>query len=144
MTQPTTTDELSIWQLLCRYCHLVDRGDMADVTDLFHPEGTLIFPPSPPAEGREAIRQAYDDWLRAARQPTGWLRHQINTPLIEVDGDRATAVCYFTADFLLRKKGRVQALVGRYEDELVRHKGCWRFRRREIIVDARLDFGEPR
>jgi hypothetical protein len=35
--------------LLCRYCHLVDRGDMVDVVGLFHPEATLILPPNPPA-----------------------------------------------------------------------------------------------
>jgi uncharacterized protein (TIGR02246 family) len=143
MTQSATPDEIAIWQLLCRYCHLVDRGDMADVVGLFHPEGTLVFPPSPPAKGQEAIRQAYDSWLRTAREPTVWLRHQINTPLIDVAGDGATAVSYFTADFLLRKKGRVQALVGRYQDELARHQGRWSLWRREIRVDARLDFGEP-
>jgi len=143
MTQPTNAEEVAIWQLLCRYCHLVDRGEMAHVVDLFHPDGTLIFPPNPPAKGRDEIRRAYDDWVRTAREPTVWLRHRISTPLIDVSGDRATAVSYLTADFLLRKKRRVQALVGRYQDKLVRHQGIWLLLHREILVDARLDLGEP-
>jgi len=143
MTQPTTPDEVAIWQLLCRYCHLVDRGDMTDVVNLFHSEGTLILPPGPPAKGREAILEAYNNWRRMARDPTVWLRHQVSTPSIAVEGDRATAVSYLTADFLLRKKGRIQALVGRYQDELVRQEGRWLLWRREILVDARMDLGEP-
>ena len=144
MAQAPAADEVTIWQLLYRYCHLVDRGSMAEVVDLFHPEGTLVFSPNPPAEGRAAVRRAYDEWMRTAREPTEWLRHQINTPLIAVDGDRATAVSYFTADFLLQKRNRVQALTGRYDDELVRHDRRWQFWRREILVQARLDLGEPR
>ena len=143
MTQSTTVDEVIIWQLLCRYCHLVDRGDMADVVDLFHPEATLVLPPNPPAKGREAIRKAYDDWLHTAREPTVWLRHMISSPFIDVDGDRAAAISYLTADFLLRKKGTIQALVGRYQDELVRNEDRWLLWRREVLVDARLDFGKP-
>jgi len=142
MRQPEIP-EVAIWQLLCRYCHLVDRGEMTHVVDLFDPEGTVVFPGKPAAKGRGAILEAYDNWRRSAREPTVWLRHQITTPSIAVDGDRATAVCYLTADFLLRKKGRVQALAGRYEDELVRRDGRWLFWRREILIDSRVDWGEP-
>lgn len=144
MIHRTAADEVAIWQLLCRYCHLVDRGEMADLVDLFHPQATLILPPNPPAQGSEAIRRAYDDWEKTARKPTVWLRHQINTPYIRVEGDRAKSVCYLTADFLLKKKNRAQALVGRYEDQLVQTEGEWLFWRREVIIDSRLDFGEPR
>jgi ketosteroid isomerase-like protein len=143
MNELQTADEMAIWQLLCRYCHLVDRGEMKDVVNLFHPEATLIFPPNPPAHGKEAIEQTYDNWLQTAREPTVWLRHQISSPFIDVEKDRATSICYLTADFLLRKKQKVQALVGRYEDKLVRHNGRWLFWHRKIIVEARLDLGEP-
>jgi ketosteroid isomerase-like protein len=142
-SQPSIPDEVAIWQLLCRYCHLVDRGEMTDVINLFHPEATLIFPPSPPAKGHKAILEAYTIWRRTAREPTVWLRHQLSTPFITVKGSRATAVSYLTADFLLRKKGRVEALVGRYQDELLQQDDHWLLWRREILIDARLDLGEP-
>ena len=143
MTEFHTPDEVAVWQLLCRYSHTLDRGDIADVVDLFHPQATLILPPNPPAEGHPAIRRLYDDWRRTAREPTVWLRHRIDTPFINIEGDRAKGVCYLTADFLLRKKNRVQAMAGRYEDEMVRHEGRWLFWRREIIIQARFDWGQP-
>jgi ketosteroid isomerase-like protein len=143
MIQSTTGDQVTIWQLLCRYCHLVDRGNMEDVVELFHPDATLVFPPNPPARGWEAIRKAYDEWVRTAREPTVWLRHKISSPYIDVDGDQATAVCYLTADFLLQKKGTIQALMGRYQDELVRNGERWLFCRRDILIDARIDLGTP-
>lgn len=143
MTASTMPDEVSIWQLLCRYCHLVDRGDMSDVVLLFHPEGTLILPPNPSATGREAIQRVYEQWDATARKPTAWLRHRISTPYIHVEGERASSVCYLTADFLLRKKNRVQALMGRYEDELVQHEARWLFLRREIIIHAGVAWGDP-
>jgi ketosteroid isomerase-like protein len=135
--------EISIWQVLCRYCHLVDRGEMTQVVELFDPEGTVVFPGKSPAKGHGAILEAYESWRRGAREPTVWLRHQVTTPSIVVDGDRATAMCYLTADFLLRKRGRVQALTGRYEDELVRKGDRWLFWRREILIHSRVDWGEP-
>ncbi|MBU2549126.1 MAG: nuclear transport factor 2 family protein [Proteobacteria bacterium] len=143
MIPSAVTDEAAIWSLMCHYCHLVDRGDMADVVALFHPEGTLILPPDPPATGREAMARAYEKWAEGARKPTVWLRHRIDTPWIRIDGDRAVSVCYLTADFLLRKKQRVQTLVGRYEDELIRHEGRWMFWRREIVIASRIDLGPP-
>ena len=143
MTHPVDTNEVSIWQLLCRYCHLIDRGDTTDVINLFHPEGTLIFPPNPPAKGHNEIRKIYEKWIRTARAPTVWMRHNISTPLIDVNDARATAISYFTADFLLREKNRIHALVGRYQDQLKRHDDLWLFWHREILVDSRLDLGEP-
>lgn len=143
MIQLNIGDKVAIWHLLCRYCHLVDRGDMTDVVNLFHPDGVVVFPSSPPARGREAILEAYKNWQRTAREPTVWLRHQINTPFIVVDGDRATSTCYLTADFLLLKKRRVQAMTGRYQDELVRQEGRWLLWQRDILIDSRVDLGEP-
>ena len=143
MISSDATDQAAIWNLMCHYCHLVDRGEMSDVVDLFHPRGTLVLPPDPPATGREAILQGYENWAAGARKPTVWLRHRIDTPWIRIEGDRAFSVCYLTADFLLRKKQRVWCLMGRYEDELVRHEGGWLFWRREIIIASRIDLGPP-
>ena len=142
MSEPSK-DCIAVWQVLCRYCHYVDRRSMSDVAGLFHPEAEFIFPPNPPAAGREAILESLEEWDKTARRPTAWLRHRIDTPMIEVDGDRATSVCYMTADFLLEKKNSVQALIGRYEDEFIRYEGRWMISRREIIIHNRIGWGRP-
>jgi hypothetical protein len=144
MDQKTPSEIINIWQLLCHYCHLVDRGGMDEVVGLFHPDGTLSAPPQSPSTGHDAIREGYNDWYRTAHKPTVWLRHQINTPVIEVNGNRASSACYFTADFLSRKKNTVQALMGRYEDDLIHMEEGWRIWKRTLIVHARMDFGTPK
>jgi len=52
---------------------------------------------------------------------------------IDVEGDRAStrAFCLEIIEF---RTGETQQVTGRYEDELVRHAGVWRFRRRHYEV----------
>src|SRR5207237_2731571 len=61
--------------------------------------------------------------------------HLVANPVIEVDGDRATAEsmwCFLTRD---ADDEPVLSMVGHYVDELVREDGQWRFRRRIAYRD---------
>jgi uncharacterized protein (TIGR02246 family) len=55
---------------------------------------------------------------------------------IEVAGDRAAARVY-CRELLFLKSGAVRKVVGRYDDELVREAGVWRFARRaySLLMD---------
>ena len=55
--------------------------------------------------------------------------------MIELDGDRATAVSTWL--YVLRGDGDVPVLakIGHYDDELVREQGAWRFQRRVAPTD---------
>lgn len=52
---------------------------------------------------------------------------------IEVDGDRAVTRGY-VREIFQPAGGAIQKVVGRYDDELVRENGSWRFARREYTI----------
>lgn len=52
---------------------------------------------------------------------------------IEIDGDRAKTRAYIREVFLA-KDGSMQKLVGRYDDDLVRVGGAWKFARRDYSI----------
>jgi uncharacterized protein (TIGR02246 family) len=62
--------------------------------------------------------------------------HLVANVAIELDGDRATSTS--TWAYVLRGEDDAPALakLGRYEDELVREDGRWRFKHRHAPVDV--------
>ena len=78
--------------------------------------------------------------LRAMCTTTGYgTVHITCDSVIELDGDRATQVCTL---LLARRSrdggGNAFGLTGRYDDELIRTREGWRFRRRAITLDSPL------
>jgi len=130
-------DIVAITQLLNHYCHRLDRGEIDAVVGLFADDAVLV----PEYEGRgehagiEAIRAWYQTYARNVVGGTTGLRHKVSTPMIEVDGDRATSVCYLDADSVSKETGKRSLAGGRYEDELRREAGGWRLTRRRIVID---------
>jgi ketosteroid isomerase-like protein len=130
-------DLIAIEQLLNRYCHRLDRGDVSGVMALFTDDAVLV--PEYEAGGEHAGRAAVEAWYNryASSVVAGarGLRHTISTAMIDVDGDRATSVCYLDADSVSADTGRRTLVGGRYEDELRRDGGVWRISRRRIVID---------
>lgn len=54
----------------------------------------------------------------------------------EIDGDRATTRAYIREVFLARDESMMK-LVGRYDDQLVRVDGAWKFAKRDYSVIIR-------
>jgi len=83
---------------------------------------------------RIAGRGALLDFVRAG---TGTFssgnRHWSSNLVIDGDGDAATASCYMLV-VDANDRGRV-AVVGRYDDELRKVDGAWRFTNRRITFD---------
>lgn len=52
---------------------------------------------------------------------------------LEIDGDQATDRAYIREIFLA-KDGSMRKLVGRYDDQLVRVDGAWKFARRDYKI----------
>ena len=53
---------------------------------------------------------------------------------VEIDGDHAQATCYLLN--VLTRNGKSELLApGRYECELVKSDGKWRFQKRVVILD---------
>ncbi|MFU8814614.1 MAG: nuclear transport factor 2 family protein [Pseudomonadales bacterium] len=132
-----TDDIVAIEQLLNRYCHKLDQGDVEAVVGLFAADAVLIpeYEGSGEHAGRDAIRAWYTNYGRTVGGATRGLRHKISTVAIEVTGDRATSACYLDADSLDARTGQRSLAGGRYLDRLVRQDGVWLLQERRIVVD---------
>jgi ketosteroid isomerase-like protein len=130
-----TLDELrsaeEIRNLLVRYGLYLDAKDFAGYVSLFTADGVLDAPLGS-AQGQQAIR----DMLGNVLGPVNAGFHIYANPLIEVDGDTATAMSRFT--YVQNIEGQLPEvrLVGHYDDELRREDGRWLFARRKITIDA--------
>lgn len=139
--QQDLIDKIEIGELQNRYMFALDWWDADVYAGVFTEDGVLAWPEGH-AEGREAIRATcvrLGEMYRsqgAAAAPTKMAhkRHFVSNRVIRIDGDRATARCYWF-DFNNDGQPRwpyVQAY-GYYEDELVRTTEGWRFTNRKIF-----------
>ncbi|MBV9861353.1 MAG: nuclear transport factor 2 family protein [Alphaproteobacteria bacterium] len=141
MTLPAATlsaiaDRLAIEDLFVRYTTALDRGDVETIVDCFTEDGALESPTVGTYSGRQGIR---DFALRFARfrERGAQLRHVISNLAVRIEGDTAQATCYLLN--LLTCDGRTEVLApGRYECDLVREEGVWRFARRLVILDHQV------
>jgi len=121
------TDEEEIRDLTARYNLYGDAGRFDDMLALFTDDATVTVDTTS-YDGRDGIRRLFTE---AAGPTPELVRHFTSTHVIDVDGDRATARCYFQ---VLTSNGLDHW--GRYRDGLVRVDGRWRFARREVRVDG--------
>lgn len=131
-----TEDHLAILQLLHKYCHVVDRGTADEVAALFHKDGVLVprFESDERYEGREAVRGWYARYMENFRAKVRFLRHKIESPVIDIKGNEATSVCYLDADSIAISTNVATVAFGRYDDTFVKDEGRWWFKERTIIV----------
>ena len=132
-------DERAILGALRAYGHAIDYGDEERYRDLwtddaaFDARGRVPGDVTRVVRGREALA---DFAAHFSRPPEGWHKHLVIEPLIEVEGDVASATSYFA---VLRDEGSQPILwvFGRYRDTLVRcADGRWRFSLRIAEVES--------
>jgi ketosteroid isomerase-like protein len=128
-------DRAAIRELLEAYADAVIRADAADWASTWSDEDAewqIIGHPSlSKVEGKSAI---IDAWTARMQQLT-WIMFSSSVGLISVNGNRATARSYTTESYGF--DGRIHRAFGRYDDELVREQGAWRFRVRRLTTIAR-------
>lgn len=118
------TARVEIADLIVRYCIHFDDQNWQEFAELWTDDASFIVEDHA-FEGKQALM----DFLTTCL-PAGYVsKHMISQPLIELSPDGASArartdVVWIAANF-------ENAIVGRYNDELVRHDGGWRLRRRE-------------
>lgn len=126
-------DEREIRDLIIRYAQRLDRLDHKGYAALFAREGRWSGRMGD-ATGPEAIEAMLIEGLGPTPENYRNTKnfHLMSNLLIEVDGD--TAIAESRLVYFARKDGRpVPMLAGRYEDELVREDGRWRFKYRRVI-----------
>ncbi len=123
-------------QLLSRYCTLIDRGKLVELSELFHLEAifSVSFDSADSHVGREAILAWYTQFFQERRGQARLPRHKLFEPHLLVSGDTGTSTAYFDSDFL-EPSGAVRVLAGRYDDVLIKVRSQWFFKQRTITVN---------
>ena len=128
-------DRLLIHDLFARYAVALDDGEVETVVGCFTADAALESPAIGRIEGTDAIRafaRRFAAWRAAGTQ----FRHLITnlTAAVEPGGERARATAYLLV--AISKEGRHRSLPpGRYECDLVKQAGEWRFARRVVAHD---------
>lgn len=136
-------DRAQIENLSNRYMVAVDAGDIETVMAAWAPGGILEWVRGI-ARGKPAIRKAMSNFggarrerldPRATSRPR--TRHQIVNHVIDVHGDTAQTTAYWFAMTNNTPQRDVQPLYfGHYEDELVRVRGKWLFKKRKVYNES--------
>lgn len=147
-------DKQAITEVLLNYAHAVDHRDESRLRSVFHPDSEhnhgFVGPSSDPRR-TPSVEKPRDFVAFAFNYLKGFVNthHQLGTPLIELHGNLARSVCYFTATHRMRAKGDPLApeaaqnvemeitVGGRYTDRLEKRDGVWKIINRTGTTDWR-------
>ena len=124
----------SIRDVISRYNHAGDRGDLDALAHCFTEDGVLDLEGEDDCEGREAIRERLSGVVSdlAGRSERAILRHHVSSIRIELTGSgTAIAASYF---LVFTEIGLDHW--GTYSDQLERADGAWRIAHRKVRVDG--------
>jgi uncharacterized protein (TIGR02246 family) len=125
-------DILEIQQLFVDYIEYLDNGDVEAYAGLFAADGQVNLGMGGRATGHEEIKELIS---KVVVGKTGNAFHIVSSPIITLDGDRATAQVMWTVIDTDPEGKPVVTLLGRHLDELVREDGRWRFQKRKGRLD---------
>ena len=134
-------DRVAIEDMMTRYYGNFGKTDAAEDFASFYTQDAVFDVNGIVSEGPEAIAAFYtdtgDDDEAPARQ--GTFHMMISNPIIDVNGDTATAQFFWTGVMNGTIEGRPELWEqGREYDQLVRQDGEWRVKKRVVIADSGL------
>jgi uncharacterized protein (TIGR02246 family) len=121
-----------IRQLFIAYGQFLDHANYDAYAELFALNGELDLGSAGRATGRTAIRALLEKLLQYRSAP---VRHIISSPVIRLDGGRATAEVMWTMLSASSDGRPTMGMAGHHEDILVKEDGVWKFLRLEGRVD---------
>ena len=129
-------DREAIRQLLMNYGRFLDQRDFSAFSQLFAENGGEWIGGMGSAKGPQAIQKLMEDTIGKS---TGGSKlpnlHLFTNEIIDVDGDRATAVTKWIFVVLGDSNHPQLVYIGHYDDSLQREKGRWKFLRRAVYTD---------
>ena len=121
----------AIRELLASYCFHFDNGEFDQWLQLFTDDGAFDLGARGRFQGRDALR----NFLKVVPLIRGvpMIKHCVMNSIVRVTDDRATARSYV----VVLRGGETLALsvAGRYEDQLTKQGGEWRFLERKAHLD---------
>ncbi|MCK0167259.1 nuclear transport factor 2 family protein [Jannaschia sp. S6380] len=130
----TAADHIAIVELSNQFENAFDEGDLDAHMATWADEISFTSP-----FGNYDDRDGYRDWVSGfmgQMAGMGGTRHLITNAVIAVDGDTARQTCYLViVGRTMNEGGPAMMATVRFEDELVRTEGGWRFSSRELILD---------
>ncbi len=122
-------DKLAIHELLARYTHALDYGDIESMGNIWCQDAHFLADqPAVDVRGLNALQQFFRDTVAAVPH----VRHVISNVFVDGRGDVATLQAYVQIiDF--RDKTLVAA--GRYRDQVVRTALGWRIQKRQFTAN---------
>lgn len=135
-------DRLAILELISRFAHYFDEGQLNDWANLFTEDGAIEFRRLNKVEvavriqGREQIKASGE--TRGRDLGSKKLRHQqLNPLIIELGENYAVARTYITVLSIDTPKTLPRLIFsGVYQDELVKQDGQWLFKQRTTFPDS--------
>ncbi len=125
-------DRIAIEDVLARYCHGVDRGDVEILRNAYWPDATddHVFIRG----GRDQVVEWIMETVRAQEQAM----HAISNILIRIDGNEARVETYYNSYHRIRGKSGAPkdvTMAGRYLDRMEKRDGEWRIAERKVVMD---------
>jgi len=125
-------DEHALRKLAHAYCRAVDRGDMAALRELYHPDAV-------DAHGgfSTGAVEGFFEQLVASRPYIRAMQHHITTANFVIEGNTAEGEVYSLAVHTFAGRSRDTDLVigGRYLDKYEKRDGTWKLLERTIVTD---------
>ncbi|MFC3213043.1 nuclear transport factor 2 family protein [Novosphingobium panipatense] len=121
-------DRAAIRELLETYADAASRIDKAQWLDCWAPDAEWITSHAQ-VRGHDELGRTWDDLFTDMDAMIFFAM----PGAIQVAGDTATARCHVRE--IARIGGKVMKFAARYDDDLVRHDGRWRFARRTYVMN---------
>lgn len=138
---PGATDRAAITDLIYRYAELIDAGDFDAVGRLLD-RAAFGGPRTPTVSGAANIAAVFAMTTKRFDDGTPRTRHLVLNPIVEVDGDRATARSTFCVVQATARLPLQPIVVGRYLDTFAREDGNWHFTERIADVEMTGDVSD--
>jgi ketosteroid isomerase-like protein len=139
--QQALLDRIAIEDMVTRYYANFGKEDAAEDFGAFYTEDAVFDVNGIVSQGREAIEGFYADSAEEPDAPAaqGTFHMMISNPVIDVNGDTATAEFMWTGVINRGIQEPPELLEqGREYDLLVRQDGAWRIKKRVVIADSGL------
>jgi uncharacterized protein (TIGR02246 family) len=135
----TLEDIEEIRKLKARYAAACDNNYDADaIAALFTEDAVWDGRALGKAEGRAEIRKFFS----RASEYFPFAMHNVMNPIIEVDGDRATAVWNLLQPATMARGNQAVWLAATYHDEYLRAGGAWKFARLTVHAHFLTPYNE--